>query len=116
RLLLGILSLALWVGWQGAWPHLSPRQWLALLGVGVLGYGLSLGLQFAGTQFSTAANGAVITAATPAFVFLFAWAVLREPVGPRQLLALVLSTLGVLLIVDPFRARFDAQLWLGNLF
>lgn len=116
RLLLGILSLALWVGWQRAWPRLPRRQWLVLLGVGVLGYGLSLGLQFAGTQLSTAANGAVITAATPAFVFLFAWAVLREPVGPRQLLALVLSTLGVLLIVDPFKARFDAQLWLGNLF
>jgi len=115
RLLLGIASLAAWIRWQGSWPQLSHSHWLRLLGVGVLGYGVSLGFQFAGTQLSTAANGAVITAATPAFVFLFAWLLLRERIGRRQVTALLLSTVGVLLVIDPFRAGVDTKLGLGNL-
>lgn len=115
RLLLGIASLAAWVSWQRAWPQLSRGQWLRLLAVGTLGYGVSLGFQFAGTQLSTAANGAVITAATPAFVFLFAWLLLRERIGWRQVAALLLSTAGVLMIIDPFQVRLDSELGVGNL-
>ncbi len=115
RLLLGIASLAVWVGWQRTWPQLGRGQWARLLAVGVLGYGISLGFQFTGTQLSTAANGAVITAATPAFVFLFAWLLLKEAIGLRQMLALLFSILGMLLIIDPFQAQLDPQLWLGNL-
>lgn len=116
RLVLGIASLALWMWMRRLpWPRLAGKQWVSLLGVGVLGYGVSLGFQFAGTHLSTAANGAVITAATPAFVYLFAWLLLREPIGARQLAALLLSTLGVLLIVDPFQADLSSQRWLGDL-
>lgn len=115
RLALGTASLALWIRVRRLpWPQLTGKQWVRLLGVGVLGYGFSLGLQFTGTHLSTAANGAVITAATPAFVYLFAWLLLREPIGRRQLVALALSTLGVLLIVDPFQADLS-QRWLGDL-
>lgn len=115
RLLLGTGSLVLWLRWRGAWPRLAPRQWLQLLALGVLGYGISLGFQFSGTQLSTAANGAVITAATPALVFLFARGLLGEAIQPRQWAALLLSTLGVLLIINPWQAGLEAQLWRGNL-
>lgn len=115
RLLLGAASLAILVTWRTAWPRLSLGRLGQLLAVGMLGYGVSLGFQFVGTHLSTATNGAVITAATPALVFVFGWFFLRERIGPRQLLALLLSTLGVLLVIDPVQASFDSQLWLGNL-
>ncbi|QYK50476.1 MAG: DMT family transporter [Anaerolineales bacterium] len=115
RLVLGIASLTVWLSWRHAWPRLSRSHWVRLLAVGILGYGISLGFQFTGTHLSTATNGAVITASTPTFVFLFAWLVLREQIGRRHLLALLLSTVGVLLVIDPFQARFDSQLWLGNI-
>lgn len=115
RLLLGAASLGAVVAWRRSWPQLAPAAWLRLLAVGVLGYGISLGFQFTGTNLSTAANGAVITAATPAFVYLFAWLLLRERIGARRLLALALSTIGVLLIIDPRQAQLDPQLWAGNL-
>ncbi|MCW5888661.1 MAG: DMT family transporter [Anaerolineales bacterium] len=115
RLLLGIASLLVWMRWRGSWPRLARRQWLHLLALGVLGYGISLGFQFSGTQLSTAANGAVITAATPALVFLFARGLLGEAIRPRQWGALLLSTLGVLLIINPWQAGLEAQLWRGNL-
>jgi drug/metabolite transporter (DMT)-like permease len=116
RLLLGAVSLGAVVAWRRvAWPHLTLAAWLRLLAVGLLGYGVSLGFQFTGTSLSTAANGAVITAATPAFVYLFAWLLLRERIGARRLFALALSTIGVFLIIDPRLAQLDPQLWAGNL-
>lgn len=115
RLMLGALALAAVLVRRHGWPRLSRGQWIRVLAIGMLGYGLSLGMQFSGTRLSTAANGAVVTAATPAFVYLFAWLLLRDRISPRRWMALALSTLGVLLVIDPAQARLSPDLWLGNL-
>jgi drug/metabolite transporter (DMT)-like permease len=115
RLLLGCLTLAAWLAWKRQLPRLPGRQWVQVLGVGFIGYGLSLGMQFAGTRLSTAANGAVVTAATPAFVFLFAYLILGEKISQWALVALGLSSLGVLAVIDPSQAQLSPQLWRGNL-
>ncbi len=111
RLVLGAVALLPWVlRTQAWWPGTA---WvLRALAVGAVGYGLSLGLQFVGTDLSTAANGAVITAATPAFVGVFAAWLLREPLGPRERWALLLATVGALLVADPARATWGSrQMW-----
>ena len=87
-----------------------------VLGVGFVGYGISLSLQFLGTKMSTAANGSLVTSATPAFVLLFAWLLLGERITARRLLALLVATLGVVAVIDPRLARLDSDLFLGNLF
>ena len=69
-----------------------------LLFAGVVGFGLSLGAQFAGTRLSTAHDGALITCATPAFIAVFAGPLLRERVSPRRWLATGLATAGVLFV------------------
>jgi drug/metabolite transporter (DMT)-like permease len=115
RLLLGAATLGAWVAWRKGFPPLGRVEWLRLLSVGVLGYGISLGFQLTGTKLSTAANGSVITAATPAFVYLFAWLLLKERVTRRRLFALLVSTVGVLAVIDPSQAQINSQLWLGNL-
>lgn len=114
RLLLALAVLALWLARRG-WGGFRPSDWPATLLIGLLGYGLSLGLQFVGTRLSTASNGAVITSATPAFIFLFAWWLLGERIAPRRLLALVVATLGVLVVVDTRAARLAPSLVWGNL-
>jgi drug/metabolite transporter (DMT)-like permease len=53
-----------------------------------VGFGISLLAQFAGTKLSTAAAGALITSATPAFIVVFAWLILREAAGARQWIGL----------------------------
>ncbi len=113
RLFLGTLALIPLIGAQGGLLPPRPRLREALL-VGAVGYGLSLSLQFLGTDLSTAANGAVITAATPAFVGLFAAWILREPLGSRRITALVLATLGALLIVDPRHMTVAPKRFLGD--
>lgn len=115
RLLLGAATLGAWVAWRRGFPILSRAEWFKLLAVGVLGYGVSLGFQLTGTKLSTAANGSVITAATPAFVYLFAWLLLKERVTRRRLFALLVSTVGVLAVIDPSQVQINSQLWLGNL-
>ncbi len=114
RLLLGSLTLGLTLSWRGG-IKIQSRQFWSVFGVGMIGYGISLGFQFIGTKLSTAANGALVTSTTPAFILLFSWILLREPVTGRRLLALLTSTMGVLMIIDPRTARFDSALFWGNL-
>jgi drug/metabolite transporter (DMT)-like permease len=94
---------------------LLRKQWLECISIGLIGYGLSLGFQFIGTKMSTAANGAVITSATPAFIVIFAAWILGEAITRRQLGALVISTIGVFVVVDLGAARLSPQLFWGNL-
>ena len=114
RLILGALTLAIVLLQRGA-PRLSRRQFLRVVGVGFVGYGISLSLQFLGTKLSTAANGSLVTSATPAFVLLFAWILLSETITTRRLIALTLATLGVIAVIDPRSAQLQPDLFLGNI-
>ena len=114
RLILGALTLGL-VRMVRGFPKISRQQFLQVLGVGFVGYGVSLSLQFLGTKLSTAANGSLVTSATPAFVLLFAWILLKEKITTRRLLALFLATLGVVAVIDPRSAQLNPDLFLGNL-
>ena len=88
RLLLGAITLVI-VLWLRGFPNIPQKQILQVIGVGLIGYGISLSLQFLGTKLSTAANGSLVTSATPAFVLLFAWILLKEKITHRRLAALV---------------------------
>ena len=114
RLVLGISVLWL-ILWLRGGVGLSRKQILQAIGVGWVGYGISLGLQFVGTRLSTASNGALVTSATPAFVLLFAAWLLGERITGRRFVALLVSTLGVLAVIDPRTARFSPDLFWGNL-
>lgn len=77
---------------------IARSDWGAVAVTAFIGFGVSLLAQFAGTKLSTAAAGALITSATPAFIVLFAWWLLREQATGRQWLGLVLATIGVLIV------------------
>ena len=114
RLILGVLTLWPFV-MKGREIRFSRRQMLRVLGVGFVGYGVSLGFQFVGTKLSTAANGSLVTSATPAFVLIFAAWILKEQITVRRLLALGLATIGVVIVLDPRNVRLSPDLFLGNL-
>ncbi len=118
RLVLGFLSLitVIWLRNLKLSRSVAPPRsqfWQSFL-VGVMGYGISLGFQFTGTKLSTASNGALITSATPAFVLLFTFFLLREKITGRQVFALIVSTIGVLAVIDPRTAELSPPLFLGN--
>lgn len=90
-------AIALWRG-----QHRIARRDLPLIvSLGVVGFVISLGLQFWGTKLSTAHNGGLITAASPAFIVLFAAWILKERISLPKGIALTLATAGVLTVVGP---------------
>jgi drug/metabolite transporter (DMT)-like permease len=114
RLLLGFLALAVVIFTRGGFS-VKKSQFLSYFGVGVVGYGISLGFQFVGTKLSTAANGSLVTSATPALVLPFAFFLLNEKVTSRRLIAILVASLGVLAVIDPRTAQLSSSLFLGNL-
>jgi drug/metabolite transporter (DMT)-like permease len=113
RLILGGLTLWFILLARGG-MKVSPQQFLQAFGVGTIGYGISLGFQFVGTKLSTAANGSLVTSATPAFVVLFAAIILGEKLTFRRMSALLVASLGVLAVIDPRNAQLNPDLFWGN--
>jgi len=114
RLILGIITLVIVLALRG-WFKISRDQFFQVISVGFVGYGVSLSLQFVGTKLSTAANGSLVTSATPAFVLLFAWLLLSEKITARKFIALLLATLGVVAVIDPRSAQLNPDLFFGNI-
>src|SRR5262249_24076474 len=77
----------------------------AFVTLGVLGLTLSTQLSYIGYAYTTAANAAILQAATPVLVALGARAYLGERLRRRQQLGVAISTLGVLVAVA------DGRLW-----
>src|SRR5512135_3759952 len=83
---------------------IQRADWPKLALTAFVGFGVSLLAQFAGTKLSTAAAGALITSATPAFIVLFAWWILHERAAGRQWIGLGIATSGALIV-----SLFDEQ-------
>ncbi|MCB9453807.1 MAG: DMT family transporter [Anaerolineaceae bacterium] len=114
RLLMGAAVLAA-VLWRAGLTFPRRRDTIRLLMVGFLGFGISVGAQFVGTDKSTAVNGALVTSASPAFILVFAWLLLRERLTTQRVLAVILATIGVIVIIDPAKADFSSETFIGDL-
>jgi len=115
RIVLGLaLLLPLWR--RQARGRLPLRLRMQLLAVGLLGIGVSLGAQFIGTDLSTAIHGAIITSASPAFVLLFAVALLGEVLTGTRLAAIALAFTGLIIVLAPGGFDLRADQALGDLF
>jgi drug/metabolite transporter (DMT)-like permease len=119
RLVMGAAALGLVIYFRNKRAAIKvaltkEQFWKSLL-VGFVGYGISLGFQFVGTKLSTASNGSLVTSATPAFVLIFAPFLLGEKTTTRRIIALIVSTLGVLAVIDPRNAELSPTLFWGNM-
>lgn len=84
---------------------LGPGSIRAFIVLGVCGLVLSTQLSYIGYAYTTAANAAILQAATPVLVALGARAYLGERLRRRQQLGVAVSALGVLVVVT------DGRLW-----
>jgi drug/metabolite transporter (DMT)-like permease len=111
RYVTALLLLGLLVAWRHASLRVKRRDWKNLCLVGVAGYTLSIVTQETGTMLTSAQTGSIVTAATPAFMVIFAGLLLHERVTWGRVLSVILATAGVLLIVvDPAGVQVT---WLG---
>jgi drug/metabolite transporter (DMT)-like permease len=115
RLVMGAIALGVVIYFRKNKTLITKEfLWKSAL-VGFVGYGISLGFQFVGTKLSTASNGSLVTSATPAFVLLFAPFLLGERTTTRRIIALIISTLGVVAVIDPRTAELSPSLFWGNM-
>ncbi|RJP46141.1 MAG: DMT family transporter [Anaerolineaceae bacterium] len=114
RLVLGGLALGAVIAFRPRVAFTKKQFWQIFL-VGFVGYGISLGFQFVGTKLSSASIGSLVTSATPAFVLLFAPFLLGEKTTARGLIALGISTMGVIAVINPRNAELAPSLFWGNL-
>ena len=82
--------------------RINKRDIPLLVGIGTIGYFFSIWAQFVGTKYSSAQMGAVVTSATPAFMVIFAYVILKEKITPKKLISVFLATIGVLFVVGTF--------------
>jgi len=93
-----ILGIAVTVRKQFAWP--KKNEWLYFALLGFLGIAFHQWLQSTALTTSRASTTAWIVAATPVFMALLGWLVLKEKLGWLQTGGILLATCGVLLVVS----------------
>lgn len=113
RLLIAVLILGVWARLRAV-PFPTRSLLWKILAIGLLGFGVSVGAQFVGTDLSNAVNGALITSASPAFILLFAALILREKITLRTIAAVTLATMGVILIIDLTQIDWSSAAFRGN--
>ena len=90
-------------------PRVALRDLPFMALLGFIGLFISMDVQFIGTKLSTAAYGALITSAVPAFLILFAWPILGDKPTKRRIIGLVLATAGVIATIA-LDARAQSEL------
>lgn len=90
------------------------KDLLLMIWIGFIGYFVSVGSQFLGTKLADAHTGALITASSPVFTFLFAYLLLHESITMRKMLSLILSMAGMVTVIG-FSQTGENSL-LGSLF
>ena len=97
------------LGVRGELQLLSGRNLHVGVALGAVGYAGMSGFYFLGLEFMTAGMVAIVLYTYPAFVFVLAATFLDEPVGRRNLVALVATLGGVALITGADPAAADPR-------
>jgi drug/metabolite transporter (DMT)-like permease len=86
-----------WWASRGA-TTMNRQDWLAMLGLGFLGYYVGSYLDFAGLEYISAGLGRLILYLHPTIVLLLSAMWLHQAIRARQVVSLVLSYIGIALV------------------
>ena len=100
------VALAWWAG-RGR-PALTGRDWRVVGALGFSGYYLASFLDFAGLQYISASLERLILYLNPTLVLLLGWLLFKRRVSRRQVLALSISYVGIL-VVFGHEVRLEGQ-------
>ncbi len=99
RMLFALPLFAVMAWWAGRGkPALTTRDWIGVLGLGFSGYYLASFLDFAGLAYISAGFERLILYLNPTLVLLFGWLLYRRRATRAQIVGMVISYAGVLLV------------------
>jgi drug/metabolite transporter (DMT)-like permease len=108
------LAIAWWL--RNQQPRLTPRDWAAVAGLGFLGYYAASFLDFIGLQWIGAGVGRLILYLFPTLVLLLSFLFLKKTPTWREVVALVVSYAGIVLVVSDQIAGDNRLFALGAAF
>lgn len=92
------IAMAVWSGASAPQSAMSRKDWLAVAGLGFIGYYVGSYLDFAGLQYVSAGLERLILYLHPTVVLILSALFLKQPTGAKHLLSLVLSYGGIALV------------------
>jgi drug/metabolite transporter (DMT)-like permease len=95
--------------------NIERKDWPEIALLGFVGVALNQFLYLYGMKFSTAANGALLYAATPVFVLVFSRIVLKENITPRKTFGILLAFAGIAIVIFERGVDFSSGYAFGNL-
>lgn len=95
--------------------RIQTKDWGSMALLGFLGVSLNQFLYLYGMTLTTAANGALLYAATPVFVLLISRFRLKEPVTSGKAVGVILAIVGITIVVFERGIDFSAGYAFGNL-
>ena len=99
RMLFALPLFAVMAWWAGRGkPALTSRDWIGVIGLGLSGYYLASFLDFAGLAYISASFERLILYLNPTLVLLFGWLLYRRRATRPQVVGMVISYAGVLLV------------------
>ncbi|HYL32537.1 MAG TPA: DMT family transporter [Stellaceae bacterium] len=93
------------------------RHWLLIAALGFLGLGFFQIAVYTGLRYTTAINAVLMNAAAPLYIIAISWLLDGETVTPRQLLGMILSFCGIIVIISrgTFTQLLHLQFNVGDL-
>lgn len=109
-----IPAIILWIAGRSRieqdWP-LICRHWIVMLWLGATGGILFSALQYVGLQYTSAVNVSILNSLVPVLIIAASALIFRDRILPIQLLGILTSLIGVLIIVT--RGNLNALLQLS---
>jgi len=104
RLAAGVAGMALYLTIFRGWTRLMaayrrPQPWKTIVFASVLGTYVSMILWLGGYSLTKASIASMLNETQAAFIVLFAWLILAEPLTRRKLFGLALTFTGVMVVV-----------------
>lgn len=96
--------------------RIERKDWGLILLIGFLAIPLNQFLYLYGMKFSTAANGALLYAATPVLVLLLSTFFMKEKVTFRKVSGILLAFAGITIVIFERGVDFSSDYTVGNAF
>jgi drug/metabolite transporter (DMT)-like permease len=104
------------VFWSRSGPlRIERKDWGRVALMGFLGVSLNQFLYLYGLRYTTAANGALLYAATPVFVLLLSHLFLKETISLRKAIGIALAFVGIAIVIFERGVDLGSAYALGNL-
>lgn len=115
RTAIGSLTLAAFIIWRKGIKELAPKYMAQTVLTSVLQLG-GLVFYFLAILQTTAANATFLNYTAPIFSLIFARLIFKERIEKSTIMGIILTFIGVLFLVNPYKVSFTSTQMLGNVY